>query len=111
MSVYVDNMRRTARPAGYRGWGAPSWSHLFADTPMELRRFAVETLGLSPAWLQNPGTHREHFDVTETVRAKAVALGAQEITYPHGTADLLERRREQCKCRALSDCQWAQLVI
>lgn len=89
MSVYVDDMRRRAQV----GQGRPAvWSHMFADTPAELREFAT-LLGLRASWIQWEGTHREHFDVTDTVRAKAVRLGALRITYPRGTADLLAQRR------------------
>lgn len=98
MSVYVDDMRRPARPAGYRGRGTPRWSHLFADSPAELRSFAIR-LGLSPSWLQHAGTHREHYDVTDTVRKRALQLGAAPITYPRGVADLMERRRRASESR------------
>lgn len=47
-----------------------------------------------PEWIQHAGSHREHFDVTDTVRRRAIALGAEEISYPRGTAELLARKRE-----------------
>lgn len=88
MAVYVDDMfypkRLQGRPA--------KWSHLLADTPGELRAFA-SGLGLQPQWIQHPGTYREHFDVTATVRAQAIRAGAVEISYPRGTAALLARKR------------------
>lgn len=91
MTVYVDDMRRRA----HVGRGRPGvWSHLFADTSAELKDFARQ-LSLRPDWIQHPGTHREHFDVTETVRGLAVRLGAMEISYPRGTADLLARRKAE----------------
>lgn len=88
MSVYVDNMRRRARV----GRLDARWSHLFADTTEELVLFAT-ALGMRPQWIQHPGTHREHFDLTDARRERAIRLGAQQITYPHGTADLLARKR------------------
>lgn len=89
MTVYVDDMRRRAQI----GNGRPgNWSHLFADTPAELKDIARQ-LSLRPEWIQHEGTYREHFDVTETVRGLAVHLGATEIAYPRGTADLLARKR------------------
>jgi len=89
VTIYVDDMRRRAKV----GAGRPAnWSHMFADTPEELRAFAQQ-LGLRPEWIQHEGTIREHFDVTDTVRAQAVAAGAEEIKYPHGTAKLLDRKR------------------
>lgn len=109
MTVYVDDMRRPARPAGYRGRGTPRWSHLFADTHPELMAFAVR-LGLNPRWLQHGGTHREHFDLTETVRGKAIRGGAVPITYPAGVLTLIERRRAQCRCSSLPSCRWAEVA-
>jgi hypothetical protein len=89
MSVYVDDMRRAARLAGRPA----KWSHLMADTSRELADFAAE-LGLHTAWLQHAGTHREHYDVTEAVRVRAILLGAQPISYPRGTGELLARKRQ-----------------
>lgn len=88
MTVYVDDMRLSARPKGYRGRGTPRWSHLMADTHDELMSFA-EQLGLNPAWLQHEGRHTEHFDVTDTVRTKALKLGATPLEYPHGSGQVL----------------------
>lgn len=89
MSVFVDDMRREASINGSR---RAHWSHLMADTTAELEAFA-RSLGLRPEWLQHAGTHREHYDVTDYVRRKAVAAGAIEISYPRGTAELLARKR------------------
>ena len=88
MSVYVDDMARPAnitfRPA--------KWSHLFADTSEELDEFR-QRLGLREEWIQHRGTHREHYDVTTTVRDRAIKMGAQPISYPRGTAELMLRKR------------------
>ena len=89
MTIYVDDM---LRPANIFGARPAKWSHLFADTSEELLATA-KTLGLNPAWLQHPGTHREHFDVTATIREQVIRLGAEQISYPHGTAELLARKR------------------
>jgi hypothetical protein len=90
VTVFVDDMRRpahlTRRPA--------RWSHMFADTSEELLAFAA-ALGLQAEWLQHPGTHREHFDVTDTVRERALRAGAVAIRYPRGTAELLERKKAE----------------
>lgn len=91
MTVYVDNMRRPARPIGYRGRPA-TWSHMLADNHEELEAMA-RALCLSPAWLQHPGTHREHYDVTDTVRRAAIRLGAIPISYPRDTAKILDQKR------------------
>lgn len=81
------------RPAQLLGRPA-KWSHLLADTSEELMAFA-KLLGLKPEWLQHPGTHREHFDVTMEVRKRALALGAVSISYPRETGELLARKRQQ----------------
>lgn len=90
MTVYVDDMRR---PADLTGRPA-RWSHLMADTHDELMQAALD-LGLRSEWIQHEGTYREHFDVTETVRQRAIAAGiAQPMPYPRGTGELLARKRE-----------------
>ena len=76
MAVYVDDMRRPATVGSVTG----RWSHLMADTSEELLAF-VDRLGLSRAWIQYPGTAKEHFDVTDSVRAAALRLGAVPVAY------------------------------
>lgn len=106
MSVYVDDMFAEKRIGNGR---LAKWSHMFADTSAELEAFA-RRLGLRPAWLQHAGTHREHYDVTMAVRAEAIRLGAKAITYPAGVLELIEARREVCRCKTLRDCLWAREV-
>jgi hypothetical protein len=66
--------------------------HMFSDLggkegTQELIAFA-KRIGLKPQWIQHRGTHREHFDLVATKRARAVELGAREITMRE-SADLL----------------------
>lgn len=75
MAIYVDEMRAAATIGGTRGF----WSHLIADSSDELAMFASQ-LGLNSEWLQYPGTFREHYDVTDSVRRKAIQLGAVPVT-------------------------------
>jgi hypothetical protein len=49
-----------------------------ADSSEELVEFA-RRIGLNPAWIQYRGTAREHFDVTDGMRRRAVAYGAIEM--------------------------------
>ena len=61
------------------------WSHLISDLPgeagtRELLAF-VEQLGIEARWIQYPGTRKEHFDITEPTRQRALALGAVPIRY------------------------------
>ena len=71
LMVYVDNM--------YAPFGRMKMCHLEADSSEELREFA-KRLGLRPEWIQHPGTWKEHFDVSMSLRARAVQMGAKEIT-------------------------------
>lgn len=81
MTLYVDNMLRPARPAGFRGPGTPKWSHMFADTTGELLA-AADALGLRRSWIQHAGTPLEHFDVTSSVRERAFhGLDAHPMVY------------------------------
>jgi Protein of unknown function (DUF4031) len=45
------------------------------DGTRELIVFALR-LGLKKQWIQYPGTHKEHFDLTETKHKLAIRLGA-----------------------------------
>lgn len=93
MSVYVDDMRVQADvPNGARIVSA-RWSHLMADSDEELNAFA-DRLGLRRAWAQYPGTWKSHYDVTDTVRARALRLGAIPLRYPSETADLSKCKRQ-----------------
>ena len=95
MTVWVDDMRREGRV--HRGGGRSitgRWSHLMADDPDELGGF-VASLGLRPEWIQQPGTPREHYDVVEHLRRRAIAAGAVPISYPHGTGNLIATKRLQ----------------
>lgn len=87
MTVYVDNMRLPARVGTITG----TWSHLMADTDAELNAFAVR-LGLKTSWAQHPGTALSHYDVTESKRRLAVALGAVPIDYGGDVSLRLIRR-------------------
>lgn len=88
MTVYVDDYRVLARVGGLHS----RWSHLIADTPEELHEFAGR-LGLRREWFQDPcvngrpkaepGTRPAenwHYDVTDRMRTKAIAIGAVPIT-------------------------------
>lgn len=75
MTVWVDDMWST--PMGR--FGRMKMSHMIADSRIELLRMA-DRIGLSRRWLQHPGTHNEHFDVSLDMRRRAVEAGAVEIT-------------------------------
>lgn len=88
MSVYVDDMRRRARVGSVDA----VWSHLMADSTEELVEFAAR-LGLRAEWIQYPGTPKEHFDVTDGVRTKALRAGAVPIRYGEGGHLTMAKRR------------------
>lgn len=71
MSVYVDNMEV--------GFGRMVMCHMIADTQIELLEMC-DKIGVQRKWIQNYGSHREHFDICLSKRKKAVAAGAIEIT-------------------------------
>lgn len=54
--------------------------HMVADSTEELLAM-VDRIGVARKWIQYQGTDREHFDVCKSMRAKAVKLGAIEISY------------------------------
>lgn len=87
MAVYVDDMRSEATIQGTTG----KWSHLTADSTEELNAFAAR-LGLRRAWIQYPGTWKEHYDVTDSKRQAALKAGAVPITLRQ-TGERLRARR------------------
>lgn len=97
MTVYVDSARIPATVGRTRG----RWSHVTADTEEELHAFALR-LGLQRSWFQGkcktrcapvgqPCPHW-HYDVTEPVRARALTLGAQQISLTELGALISARR-------------------
>lgn len=97
MTVYVDDMRMKARVGNLTA----RWSHLTADTEEELHEFATR-LGLKRAWYQTckskvcrPPCPHWHYDVTDSMRDKAIRLGAKSITLREGAEMMIARRRTQ----------------
>jgi NRPS condensation-like uncharacterized protein len=88
MAVYVDDMHTT--PMG--AFGRMKMCHMVADTTDELLALA-DAIGVQRKWLQHAGTHREHFDISTSKRALAVAAGAVEITMSQ-TGRIARAKRE-----------------
>lgn len=65
MTVYVDSEEIL--------WRGKLWCHLAADTLDELHTFASK-LGLRRIWFQSKGY--PHYDVTVSVRERALKMGA-----------------------------------
>lgn len=70
MSVYVDDMHKTSMGQ----FGRMKMSHMIADSDEELHQMA-DSIGLARRHFQG-----DHYDVSLTLRAKAVEAGAVEIT-------------------------------
>lgn len=69
--VYIDNMN--AR------YGRLLLCHMIADTTEELLQMAG-AIGVNRKWIQDKGTYKEHFDVCQSKKAKAIQFGAKEVT-------------------------------
>lgn len=69
MTVYVDQSRNR--------FGRMVMCHMIADTDDELHAMAV-AIGMKRAWFQADAS-TPHYDVSLTLRAKAIELGAVEL--------------------------------
>lgn len=97
MTVYVDDAYVPATV----GHVTARWCHLVTDSddPAELHAFAAR-IGLRRAWFQpgrrpgdgSPDPTKNHYDLTEEARARAVAAGAVEISAHEGGRMRLARR-------------------
>ena len=72
MGVYIDSMN-----APYRGM---KMCHMMADSTEELLEMA-DKIGVQRKWLQSKGTPREHFDICQSKKSKALKLGAEEVNW------------------------------
>ena len=94
LTVYVDDWRQraTIREREDR------WSHLVADDPGELHAMAAR-LGIPPRGYQR---HRRsaalnHYDLPESLRLRAIELGAVAITWRDLARLLREWRRADAR--------------
>ncbi|WP_296276992.1 DUF4031 domain-containing protein [Pseudomonas sp. UBA7530] len=87
MAVYVDSEEIP--------WRGKLWCHLVADTLDELHDFAAR-LGLRRSWFQS--RNYPHYDVTISVRQRALSMGAidadRETIVDRSRQMRLELRRE-----------------
>lgn len=68
--VYVDNFQGR--------YGRMIMCHMIADTRQELLEMA-DRIGVERKWIQEYGTRREHFDISQTKKKLAIENGAVEI--------------------------------
>lgn len=83
MSVYVDSE--------FIQFKRMKMCHMIADTEEELEEMANK-LKLNLAWWQYKGTYKSHFDVSKSVREKAIELGAMVIDRRE-LVDILKSKR------------------
>lgn len=81
--VYVDDMKAV--------FHRMVMCHMLADTDEELHEMAAK-IGVARKWHQKAGTVHSHYDVCMSMRAKAVKLGAVEITRAQ-VAELIKQKR------------------
>lgn len=91
--IYVDELVKWGGDDAPRAFRNKPSCHMMADSHEELMTVA-RRIGLRPEWVQDAGTYREHFDLTPSRRASAVANGAIELTLSE-MGMLLQERREQ----------------
>ncbi len=96
MPVYVDDLidTRTLPPEQHARWPYHYACHMVADTAHELITMANK-LGLSPKWRQQAGTPQDHYDLAGGMRARAIHLGAVEITREELVLLLRKKRQAQ----------------
>ncbi len=90
MAVYVDNFKAKADVPNGNRVVRGVWCHMTADTTEELLEMA-DKIGMKRSWIQYPGTWKEHFDVTLSKRALAVAAGAVEVDVRDSVMAMRER--------------------
>ena len=90
--IYIDSAF-----ISYRGM---KMCHMLADNSDELLSFS-KILGLKKAWMQYPNTYKEHFDICEKYRVKAITHGAIVIDR-RKMAMILRRKKESLLSRAPS---------
>lgn len=79
MAVYIDE--------AIWPWRGRRWAHLMADSLDELHTFAAR-IGLKRSWFQAKPSGAAHYDVTDTVRLKAIQRGAVALIRPADNATL-----------------------
>ncbi len=84
--VYIDNFNC--------GYGRMKMCHMIADTTQELLEMA-DKIGVKRKWLQKAGTYQEHFDVCLSMKAKALKLGAKDITIKELSALTIKKREAE----------------
>lgn len=90
MAVYVDSEAIK--------WRDREWCHLVADSLEELHDFATK-LGLKRHWFQEK-SYYPHYDVTMSVRSKALCSGAVSVDRATLIACCKKIRKEHIQLRS-----------
>lgn len=88
--VYVDTMRAD--------YGRMVMCHMLADSTAELLEMA-DKIGVRRMWIQEAGTHREHFDISLSKRELAIRHGAREVSWRDVALLIRARRVERGEVR------------
>lgn len=94
MAVYVDCARIP--------YGRMNMSHMIADSTEELLSM-VDSIGVQRKWIQYSGTPKEHFDICDAKRERALALGALPITWREYANKISERRLARAELSTLEE--------
>lgn len=100
MAVYVDDECIE--------WRGKVWCHMVADTPDELHAFAAR-IGLRRAWFQSQSVY-PHYDVTLSIRSKALQLGAVLADRPTLLACARELKQRIAVQQAMPAQQYSLLL-
>jgi hypothetical protein len=84
-AVYVDDMKAKFKPK-HRPGRTYILSHMIADTEEELHAMAAK-IGVARSWYQG-----DHYDVTQSCKAKALKAGAVQITWRMCSVMAMNRR-------------------
>lgn len=66
-------------------------SHMAADTQEELLQMC-DKIGMNKKWIQEEGTGGEHFDISISMRKKAIANGTIEVSMRVLCPAMVERK-------------------
>lgn len=95
MTIYVDELRDVRSLIGR---GRPGlWCHMVSDDGLELLHTFAQQLGLPQRAFQDHPRH-PHYDITPPLRARAVAIGAVEVS-THDLAKILSQREAHLRRR------------
>lgn len=95
MTVYVDDMYNSAMGR----YGRMKMSHMIADSIPELH-YMADLIGIKRKWFQG-----DHYDISLSMRDKALENGAQEVTMRQCAALLNNIKRGLPCTPETADCR------